>query len=161
MSLQIFSRIFRSSVSRNIYPGVRAKNVDILHGNKQNILLKPAHNVRHKSSNGDGIFASDNVLMFTGLGLLGGVMFYVCNFLDLYILYLLVIYWINSHVIILIIIIQVWLHCCSSTVHPPPLPLKRCLEFGCLPYHACVIGLDVTACGEMTHFPMLTTIRRQ
>ena len=90
MSLQILSRIIRSSLSRSIWPGVRAKNIHILQGDKQNIVLKPVHNVRHKSGRGDSIFASDNVLMFTGLGLFGGVMFYVCNFLNFFSLHVLV-----------------------------------------------------------------------
>ena len=77
MSFQIFSRILRPSLSRGILPGVRGRNVHILKGNKQNVFSKPVKNARYKSSNGDGIFASDNVLMFTGLGLFGGVLFYV------------------------------------------------------------------------------------
>ncbi len=79
MSLQIFSRILRPSLSRSIYSGIRGRNVHILQRNKQNILSKPVQNVRYKSGNGDSIFASGNVLMFTGLGLFGGVMFYVCK----------------------------------------------------------------------------------
>ena len=81
MSAQIFSQIVRKTLSRTIYPKIRGKSVHILQGNKKNNLLRPLQNVRYKSSNGSNIFASDNVLMFTGLGLFGGVMFYVCIFL--------------------------------------------------------------------------------
>lgn len=85
MSIQIFSQGLQPSLLRSVFLGVRAgvsrKNVHILQGSKKNIVFKPVQCPRYmtnKSSNG-GIFASDNVLMFTGLSLLGGIVFYVCK----------------------------------------------------------------------------------
>ena len=83
MSVQIFSRVLKPSLGRNVLGRLSGRNSPGTQWNKRNTLSRTLRNIRFSSSkSGTGesssSFKSENVLMFTGLGLLGGVIFYVC-----------------------------------------------------------------------------------
>lgn len=88
MSVQIFSRVLKPSLGRNVLGRLSGRNSPGTQWNKRNTLSRTLRNIRFSSSkSGTGesssSFKSENVLMFTGLGLLGGVIFYAFYYEEL------------------------------------------------------------------------------
>lgn len=80
MSRQLFYRILNPSVGRHLLTKLPKENGLFTQGSKRTTLSRTYQNIRSSSSKAGAqgsSFISENVLMFTGLGLFGGVLFYV------------------------------------------------------------------------------------
>ena len=91
MSRQLFYRVLNPSLGRHFLTKLPKENSLFTQGSKRTTLSRTFKNIRCSSSKAGAqgsSFISENVLMFTGLGLFGGVLFYVSTFTICYNIYL-------------------------------------------------------------------------
>lgn len=83
MSRQLFYRVLNPSLGRHFLTKLPKENSLFTQGSKRTTLSRTFKNIRCSSSKAGAqgsSFISENVLMFTGLGLFGGVLFYAFYF---------------------------------------------------------------------------------